>query len=127
MYALVSVVALAAVAQLAGSTSSTDTLTSPPPLEASQLRWAHIPVPRDYAENFPKKAMRRDIEGRAAILCPVLAEDRLGPCRPEMEEPGGEGFGEAAVRIGKIFRLRPGAAPEGSTVRIKIRFNLPKG
>ena len=41
------------------------------------------------------------------------------------------GFGEATLRMSKLFRMRPktqdGAPVEGGSVRIPIRFNLPKG
>ena len=47
------------------------------------------------------------------------------------EEPSDQDFGSAAMRLSKLFKMRPktqdGAPVEGGTVRIPIRFVLPKG
>ena len=41
------------------------------------------------------------------------------------------GFGDAAMKMSKLFKMRPqtkdGQPVDGGTVRIPIRFTLPKG
>lgn len=75
--------------------------------------------------------MRMNTEGRATISCTVTAKGTLESCEVQAEEPADMGFGEAALRMSKLFRMRPktqdGAPVEGGSVRIPIRFNLPKG
>jgi len=47
------------------------------------------------------------------------------------EDPGDQDFGSAALRMSKLFKMKPmtrdGAPVAGGQVRIPIRFQLPKG
>ena len=58
----------------------------------------------------------------------VTAKGTLVNCDVVSESPENYGFGDAAIRLSKIFRMRPktsdGAAVEGGTVRIPLAFRL---
>ena len=106
----------------------------PPPPRPSVITnpdWARRPSGEDIARYYPDRAMRMNTEGRATISCTVTAKGTLESCEVQAEEPADMGFGEAALRMSKLFRMRPktqdGAPVEGGSVRIPIRFNLPKG
>jgi protein TonB len=46
------------------------------------------------------------------------------------EDPADQGFGDAAIKLSKLFKMRPqtkdGAPTNGGTVRIPIRFQIAK-
>ena len=67
----------------------------------------------------------------ATISCRVNARGTLDGCSIVSEEPGDMGFGDAAMKMSKLFKMRPqtrdGQPVDGGTVRIPIRFSLPKG
>jgi protein TonB len=59
--------------------------------------------------------------------CVVGADGRIG-CSVTSEDPSGWGFGEAAIRISRHFRMSPrlvdGSPTEGGRVRVPINFRL---
>jgi len=61
----------------------------------------------------------------------VDAGGSLQGCSVASEEPDSMGFGDAAMKLSKLFKMRPmskdGQPVDGGTVRIPIRFVLPKG
>jgi protein TonB len=71
-----------------------------------------------------------EVEGRATITCTVNARGTLEGCSVVSEEPGDVGFGDAAMKLSKLFKMRPmsrdGQPVDGGTVRIPIVFKLPK-
>lgn len=105
--------------------------TPPRPSVITNPDWARRPSGEDVARYYPDRAMRMNIEGRATLSCQVTAKGTLENCSVDSEEPADQDFGSAAMRMSKLFRMRPktqdGAPVEGGTVRIPIRFTLPKG
>lgn len=83
------------------------------------------------ARYYPDRAQRMSIEGSATISCTVNARGTLDSCSVTTETPAEAGFGEAAMKLSKLFKMRPqtkdGAPVDGGTVRIPLRFQLPKG
>jgi protein TonB len=71
-----------------------------------------------------------EVSGRATISCTVNARGALDGCNIISEDPSDMGFGDAAMRMSKLFRMRPkttdGQPVDGGTVRIPLRFVLPK-
>ena len=82
------------------------------------------------ARYYPDRAQRLDCSGRATISCVVRANGTVANCSVVSEDPPDMGFGDAAVRLSKLFRMRPqtkdGTPVEGGTVRIPIAFQLPR-
>lgn len=73
---------------------------------------------------YPARAMDREVEGMAQLSCLVLADGALA-CVVLMEEPIDFGFGEAALRIVRGYRIDTFAIAPGNRVNIVPRFMLP--
>lgn len=104
--------------------------TPPRPSVITNPDWARRPSGDDIARYYPDRAMRMNVEGRATISCSVTAKGTLESCDIVSEDPADQDFGSAALRMSKLFKMKPktadGAPVEGGTVRIPIRFALPK-
>jgi TonB family protein len=91
--------------------------------------WTRKPTGDDFARYYPERAQRMNVEGRGVIKCNVTITGDLTNCIVEQEAPASMGFGEAALKLGKLFRARPatkdGVPVEGATVTIPIVFRLP--
>lgn len=99
----------------------------PTPSVITNPRWLERPDARDFARYYPDRALEREQEGRVTLDCVVAADGRIA-CTVTSEEPAGWGFGEAALRISRFFRMAPatqdGVPTSGGRVRVPIRFNL---
>ncbi|MBX3510003.1 MAG: energy transducer TonB [Hyphomonadaceae bacterium] len=99
----------------------------PTPSVITDPTWIERPTGRDFARFYPPRALERNQEGRVTLDCIVNADGRIS-CTVTSEEPSGWGFGEAAVRISRSFRMAPatrdGVPTSGGRVRVPIRFQL---
>jgi len=103
----------------------------PRPSVITQPDWLRKPTGEDVARYYPDRAQRMNVEGRATINCTVTAQGTLSACTISDEEPNDQGFGEAAMKMSRLFKMRPqtkdGSPVSGGVVRIPIVFRLPKG
>jgi protein TonB len=78
---------------------------------------------------YPMDAMRNEKIGVAVVRCVAAADGRLDACAVVCEGPKDWGFGAAALKATRYFRLGPedkaGRAVVGRTVKLPFRFNPP--
>jgi TonB family protein len=104
---------------------------SPPPRAAviTNPDWIRTPGPTSLSALYPVLAMRAHVGGAARLECVVTAEGLLVNCQVLSETPEGYGFGQAAINISSLFRMRPqtrdGHPVGGAIVVIPLRFQLP--
>ena len=92
--------------------------------------WLRRPSAAEVARYYPERAQRMGVEGRVTIACTVDAKGGLQACQVVSESPQDQDFGEAALRMSRLFRMRPmtkdGVPVSGASLRIPIRFVLPQ-
>lgn len=95
--------------------------------EITNPDWLRRPTADDVARYYPEGASRDGVSGRVTLSCQVTAQGRLEGCSVESEAPSDQDFGLAALRMSRLFRMRPTTAdgePVGGTkIRIPIRFS----
>jgi TonB family protein len=99
------------------------------PVPRGKLDWARKPTGDDVARYYPQKGKNTHTSGRGIIDCDVTAAGLLDKCRVVDEWPADYGFGEAALKLGRIFRLNPKTVdvndPNLNRIIMPIMFTLP--
>jgi protein TonB len=83
-----------------------------------------IPTSADMAKFYPDKALDVGKEGGAVLKCTVKKDRFLANCAVASETPEGFGFGDSALKLSKLFKMKSAAKP-GSRITIPIQFTTP--
>ncbi len=90
--------------------------------------WLRKPTGDEVAQYYPPRAMDLGKEGSATIKCTVTSKGTVENCTVTSETPEGLGFGDAAKRMSRLFKMKPqtkdGQAVEGAEVTIPLAFKL---
>ncbi len=92
--------------------------------------WISRPNRDDISRYYPERAQRTETEGAARMSCLFTAKGTLAACSVLDETPAGMGFGDAALKMSKLFAVRPlmpdGSPVEGARVDVSISFNFSR-
>ncbi|MGE0741103.1 MAG: TonB family protein [Hyphomonadaceae bacterium] len=104
------------------STPSPPDIWAPPgPPEVTNPDW--LRRPRDLERYYPTRALTRGVEGDVVLDCRVLTSGDL-TCGVVSETPPNWGFGAAALRISRDYRMVP-ATQDGAPVEARYRMRVP--
>ena len=88
--------------------------------------WISKPTGAQMERAYPQRPLEAGLGGRVVIQCAVTVSGALTGCSVASETPQGRGFGSAALRLSKYFRMSPrtvdGRPVEGAMVSVPITF-----
>jgi protein TonB len=90
--------------------------------------WIAKPSGAQLARYYPQRAMNLGLNGAATLNCAVNAVGTVRDCTVVAETPADMGFGAAAVKLSRFFRMQPktedGQPVDGGQVSIPVSFRI---
>ena len=69
---------------------------------------ARQPTAEDYASVYPPAARKAHVPGKTKVECKISPQGEVHDCVVHSEDPPGQGFGEAAIKLLTHIGARPG-------------------
>jgi len=92
------------------------------------LRPTRSVTPDEMADAYPEGARRADLSGTTLVNCLIIDRGAVDDCRVVSENPPGWGFGEASVKLARLFRWqtvnRDGQSTIGHRKTTRITLTL---
>ena len=105
----------------------------PPTVRPGVLDYRPALAPRPAAEDmsryFPDRAQRMEVNGRAVLTCVGVKDRRPDNCQVVSESPLEYGFGDAALKMSRLFRYTPqtiDGVPSDDPITIPFEFSVPR-
>jgi len=117
---------IALMALALGAAAPQASVQAPTPM--TEVLYDRMPTRREVVEAYPSRAWNHRASGMAVISCAVTADGRLSDCLAKSEDPSGEGFAAAALRLAPRFRIKPaheGQSIAGGRIEVPVRFLMP--
>lgn len=109
--------------------AGTGTVAKPEPAPLGVVTnpdWVRKPSAAALMRAYPERALTLGVGGSVQLNCVVRVDGTLTGCSVANETPAGQGFGRAALRLSRDFRMSPrtvdGQAVEGARVNVTLRF-----
>jgi protein TonB len=106
-------------------------IDTPKPRKITRPEWLAKPDAEAMAKEYPDRAIRMGVTGSATINCTVAVNGTINSCDVVSETPANYGFGDAAKKLARYFKMRPqmedGQPVAGGTIQIPIQFRLSGG
>jgi len=103
-------------------------IDTPKPRKITRPDWLSQPDASAMSRYYPERAQRLGVSGSATINCTVAANGTISGCDVVSETPSNYGFGDAARKLSRFFKMRPqmvdGQPVAGGTIEIPIQFRL---
>jgi TonB family protein len=91
-------------------------------------KWVGLPTADAMAHSYPPAAFDKRLTGRVTLACVVQQSGGVGDCTVAGEDPDGQGFGEAALKMAPAFKMSiwtdEGLPTVGGEIRIPIRYQV---
>ncbi len=117
----------------AAAAATAPSASDAPPVSDADPDWTHEVTPGKcpagvLTHYYPPGAQRLGVTGIAIMKCQVAGNGSVDHCRVVSEDPPGYGFGEAAVKMSCLFKMKPkmadGRPVSGAEVTIPLKFKL---